>query len=107
MFFSEQMKQCVLSSFGFPLESISVFVSPQHLLSQQKEGDAEEKQKMMAEKEAQQKRIAQLVEETAKLKTELVRYTAFYYQALWDNIHNAARDGETSDSFAPLFCCVN
>ncbi|XP_015236386.1 PREDICTED: nucleoprotein TPR [Cyprinodon variegatus] len=48
----------------------------QHLLSQQKEGDAEEKQKMMAEKEAQQKRIAQLVEETAKLKTELVRSNA-------------------------------
>ncbi|MED6247973.1 hypothetical protein ATANTOWER_022758, partial [Ataeniobius toweri] len=48
----------------------------QHLVSQQKEGDAEEKQKVSAEKEAQQKRITQLAEETAKLKTELVRSNA-------------------------------
>ncbi|KAM4728904.1 nucleoprotein TPR-like isoform 2-T2 [Anableps anableps] len=48
----------------------------QHLVSQQKEGDAEEKQKATAEKEAQQKRIAQLIEETAKLRTELARSNA-------------------------------
>lgn len=42
-------------------------------MSQQKDGDAEEKQKMTAEKEAQQKRISQLTEEVAKLKTELAR----------------------------------
>ncbi|XP_027875639.1 nucleoprotein TPR-like [Xiphophorus couchianus] len=48
----------------------------QHLVSQQKEGDAEEKQKITAEKEAQQKRIAQLIEEAAKLRTELARSNA-------------------------------
>ncbi|XP_043990066.1 nucleoprotein TPR isoform X2 [Gambusia affinis] len=48
----------------------------QHLVSQQKEGDAEEKQKTTAEKEAQQKRIAQLIEEAAKLRTELARSNA-------------------------------
>lgn len=45
----------------------------QQLISQQKDGDAEEKQKMAAEKEAQQKRISQLTEELAKLKTEVAR----------------------------------
>ncbi|XP_049602686.1 nucleoprotein TPR isoform X2 [Syngnathus scovelli] len=45
----------------------------QQLVSQQKDGDAEEKQKLTAEREAQQRRITQLVEETAKLKTELTR----------------------------------
>ncbi|XP_054888551.1 nucleoprotein TPR [Poeciliopsis prolifica] len=48
----------------------------QHLVSQQKEGDAEEKQKITAEKEAQQKRIAQLIEEAAKLRTDLARSNA-------------------------------
>uniref|UniRef100_A0A3B3Y8S3 Uncharacterized protein n=1 Tax=Poecilia mexicana TaxID=48701 RepID=A0A3B3Y8S3_9TELE len=48
----------------------------QHLVSQQKEGDAEEKQKITAEKEAQQKRVAQLIEEAAKLRTELARSNA-------------------------------
>lgn len=43
------------------------------MASQQKDGDVEEKQKLCAEREAQQKRIAQLAEETAKLKTELAR----------------------------------
>lgn len=45
----------------------------QQLISQQKDGDAEEKQKMTVEKEAQQKRISQLTEELAKLKTEVAR----------------------------------
>lgn len=45
----------------------------QQLISQQKDGDAEEKQKMAAEKEAQQKRLSQLTEELAKLKTEVAR----------------------------------
>ncbi|XP_037131815.1 nucleoprotein TPR-like isoform X1 [Syngnathus acus] len=45
----------------------------QQLVSQQKDGDVEEKQKLSAEREAQQRRITQLVEETAKLKTELTR----------------------------------
>ncbi|XP_041658581.1 nucleoprotein TPR-like isoform X2 [Cheilinus undulatus] len=48
----------------------------QQLLSQQKDGNDEERQKFATEKEAQQRRIAQLVEETAKLKTELTRSTA-------------------------------
>lgn len=46
----------------------------QQLISQQKDGDVEEKQKMAAEKEAQQKRINQLTEELAKLKTEVARW---------------------------------
>ncbi|XP_057713780.1 nucleoprotein TPR-like isoform X1 [Corythoichthys intestinalis] len=45
----------------------------QQLVSQQKDGDVEEKQKLTAEREAQQRRISQLVEEAAKLKTELAR----------------------------------
>ncbi|XP_077471090.1 nucleoprotein TPR-like [Stigmatopora argus] len=45
----------------------------QQLVSQQKDGDVEEKQKLAAEREVQQKRISQLVEEAAKLKTELAR----------------------------------
>ncbi|XP_024129067.1 nucleoprotein TPR isoform X2 [Oryzias melastigma] len=48
----------------------------QQLISQQKTGDSEERQKLTSEREAQQKRISQLVEETAKLKTELARSTA-------------------------------
>lgn len=42
-------------------------------MSQQRDGDVEEKQKASAEREAQQKRISQLAEETARLKTELAR----------------------------------
>ncbi|XP_061792549.1 nucleoprotein TPR-like isoform X2 [Nerophis lumbriciformis] len=45
----------------------------QKLISQQKDCDVEEKQKLTTEKEAQQRRIIQLVEETTKLKTELAR----------------------------------
>uniref|UniRef100_A0A671VEW7 Translocated promoter region, nuclear basket protein n=1 Tax=Sparus aurata TaxID=8175 RepID=A0A671VEW7_SPAAU len=43
----------------------------QQLISQQKDGDVEERQKITNEREAQQRRIAQFAEETAKLKTEL------------------------------------
>uniref|UniRef100_A0A3B4UI63 Translocated promoter region, nuclear basket protein n=1 Tax=Seriola dumerili TaxID=41447 RepID=A0A3B4UI63_SERDU len=43
----------------------------QQLLNQQKDGDVEERQKLTNEREAQQRRIAQLAEEAAKLKTEL------------------------------------
>ncbi|XP_037537934.1 nucleoprotein TPR [Nematolebias whitei] len=48
----------------------------QQLVSQQKDGDLEEKQKLTAERETQLKRIAQLAEETGKLKTELARSNA-------------------------------
>uniref|UniRef100_A0A8C7YYH4 Nucleoprotein TPR n=1 Tax=Oryzias sinensis TaxID=183150 RepID=A0A8C7YYH4_9TELE len=48
----------------------------QQLISQQKTGDSEERQKLTSEREAQQKRISQLVEEAAKLKTELARSNA-------------------------------
>uniref|UniRef100_A0A665W8A3 Nucleoprotein TPR n=1 Tax=Echeneis naucrates TaxID=173247 RepID=A0A665W8A3_ECHNA len=48
----------------------------QQLVSQQKDGDVEERQKLANEREAQQRRIAQLVEEMAKLKTELARSNA-------------------------------
>ncbi|CAB1460394.1 unnamed protein product, partial [Pleuronectes platessa] len=48
----------------------------QLLASQRKDGDVEEKQKLTNEREAQQRRIAQLAEETAKLKTELARSSA-------------------------------
>lgn len=45
----------------------------QQLMSQQKDGNVEERQKLTAEKEAQQRRITQLIEEIAKLKAELAR----------------------------------
>ncbi|XP_068457993.1 nucleoprotein TPR-like isoform X2 [Clinocottus analis] len=48
----------------------------QQLVSQQKDGDVEERQKLATEREAQQKRITQLAEETGKLKTELARTSA-------------------------------
>uniref|UniRef100_A0A3Q3IRA9 Nucleoprotein TPR n=1 Tax=Monopterus albus TaxID=43700 RepID=A0A3Q3IRA9_MONAL len=43
----------------------------QQLANQQKDSDVEERQKLTSEREAQQRRITQLAEETAKLKTEL------------------------------------
>ncbi|TSN03387.1 Nucleoprotein TPR [Bagarius yarrelli] len=48
----------------------------QQLVSQQKDSNQEESKKLQAEKEAQLKRIQQLTEETAKLKTELARANA-------------------------------
>ncbi|KAJ3594641.1 hypothetical protein NHX12_003948, partial [Muraenolepis orangiensis] len=48
----------------------------QQLMSQQKDSDVEEKQKLANEREAQQKRISHLAEETARLKTDLARSTA-------------------------------
>lgn len=48
----------------------------QQLASQQKDGDVEEKQKLTTERDAQQRRITQLTEETAKLKMELARSNA-------------------------------
>ncbi|XP_075339815.1 nucleoprotein TPR-like isoform X4 [Odontesthes bonariensis] len=48
----------------------------QQLVSQQKDSDVEEKQKLTTEREAQQKRISQLAEDTAKLKAELARSSA-------------------------------
>ncbi|KAM6989175.1 nucleoprotein TPR-like [Tautogolabrus adspersus] len=51
-------------------------VKAQQLISQQKDGNDEERQKFATEREAQQRRITQLAEETAKLKTELTRSNA-------------------------------
>ncbi|XP_029970537.1 nucleoprotein TPR-like isoform X3 [Salarias fasciatus] len=48
----------------------------QQLMSQQKDGDTEERQKLIAEKEAHLRRITNLAEETGKLKTELARANA-------------------------------
>uniref|UniRef100_A0A3Q3IR59 Nucleoprotein TPR n=1 Tax=Monopterus albus TaxID=43700 RepID=A0A3Q3IR59_MONAL len=48
----------------------------QQLANQQKDSDVEERQKLTSEREAQQRRITQLAEETAKLKTELARSSA-------------------------------
>ncbi|XP_030220137.1 nucleoprotein TPR isoform X4 [Gadus morhua] len=48
----------------------------QQLMSQQKDSDVEEKQKLANEREAQQKRITHMAEESAKLKTELARANA-------------------------------
>ncbi|XP_036409824.1 nucleoprotein TPR isoform X2 [Megalops cyprinoides] len=48
----------------------------QHLMSQQKDTDTEEHKKLLAEKEAHLRRIQQLTEETAKLKTEVARAQA-------------------------------
>ncbi|XP_056276506.1 nucleoprotein TPR-like isoform X2 [Pseudoliparis swirei] len=45
----------------------------QQLVSQQKDGDVEERQKLSSEREAQQRRITQLAEETGRLKAELAR----------------------------------
>uniref|UniRef100_W5UJA0 Nucleoprotein TPR n=1 Tax=Ictalurus punctatus TaxID=7998 RepID=W5UJA0_ICTPU len=48
----------------------------QQLVSQQKDSNQEESKKLQSEKEAQVKRIQQLTEETAKLKSELARANA-------------------------------
>ncbi|XP_069823533.1 nucleoprotein TPR isoform X2 [Dendropsophus ebraccatus] len=48
----------------------------QHLLNQQKDTDAEENKKLVAEKEINTKRIQQLTEETGKLKTDIARLNA-------------------------------
>uniref|UniRef100_A0A665W939 Translocated promoter region a, nuclear basket protein n=1 Tax=Echeneis naucrates TaxID=173247 RepID=A0A665W939_ECHNA len=60
----------------------------QQLVSQQKDGDVEERQKLANEREAQQRRIAQLVEEMAKLKTELAssNSTQLQLQAFKDSV---------------------
>lgn len=57
----------------WPYPTYGFAVPLQQLISQQKDGDVEEKQKLASEKEAQQRRISQLTEEMAKLKTELAR----------------------------------
>ncbi|XP_078120990.1 nucleoprotein TPR-like [Sander vitreus] len=73
----------------------------QQLLSQQKDGDVEERQKLATEKEAQQKRITQLAEETAKLKTELARSSASsnsaqsQLQALRDSVARLTAERDT------------
>ncbi|XP_020791648.2 nucleoprotein TPR isoform X2 [Boleophthalmus pectinirostris] len=48
----------------------------QQMANQQKDGDVEEKQKLMTERDAQLKRITHLSEESAKLKTELAKANA-------------------------------
>ncbi|XP_072547531.1 nucleoprotein TPR [Salminus brasiliensis] len=48
----------------------------QQLVSQQKDSDQEENKKLQAERESHLKRIQQLTEETAKLKSELARANA-------------------------------
>lgn len=55
------------------MQIVSVYVCMQQLLSQQKDNNQEETKKLQTEKEAQVKRIQQLTEETAKLKSELAR----------------------------------
>ncbi|XP_034744113.1 nucleoprotein TPR-like isoform X2 [Etheostoma cragini] len=73
----------------------------QQLLSQQKDGDVEERQKLATEKDAQQKRITQLAEETAKLKTELARSSASsnsaqsQLQALRDSVARLTSERDT------------
>ncbi|KAM4623655.1 nucleoprotein TPR-like [Polymixia lowei] len=77
----------------------------QQLVSQQKDSDVEERQKLTNEREAQQKRITQLAEETAKLKTELARSSASsnsaqsQLQALRDSVARltAERDSAKKD----------
>ncbi|CAF94122.1 unnamed protein product, partial [Tetraodon nigroviridis] len=48
----------------------------QQLISQQKESETEERQKIASERRDQQRNISQLVEETTNLKNELARSTA-------------------------------
>ncbi|XP_034039643.1 LOW QUALITY PROTEIN: nucleoprotein TPR [Thalassophryne amazonica] len=73
----------------------------EQLNSKQKDGDVEEKQKITAEREVQQKRITQLCEETAKLKTELARSTAStnsaqsQLQALRDSVARLTSERDT------------
>ncbi|KAM3865905.1 nucleoprotein TPR-like [Diretmus argenteus] len=73
----------------------------QQLVSQQKDSDVEERQKLANEREAQQKRITQLTEETAKLKTELARVTASsnsaqaQLQALRDSVARLTSERDT------------
>lgn len=50
----------------------------QQLVSQQKDSNQEENKKLQTEKETQVKRIQQLTEETAKLKSELARSVIKY-----------------------------
>ncbi|XP_029309267.1 nucleoprotein TPR-like, partial [Cottoperca gobio] len=77
----------------------------QQLVSQQKDGDVEERQKLATEREAQQRRITQLAEETGKLKTELARSSASsnsaqsQLQALRDSVARltSERDGLKKD----------
>ena len=52
-------------------------------MSQQKDSDVEEKQKLANEREAQQKRITHMAEESAKLKTELARYSPMNRTSSW------------------------
>ncbi|XP_041848028.1 nucleoprotein TPR isoform X2 [Melanotaenia boesemani] len=73
----------------------------QQLANQQKDSDVEEKQKSTAEREAHQKRISQLAEEIAKLKTELTRSNASsnsaqsQLQALKDSVARLTSENET------------
>ncbi|XP_039999046.1 nucleoprotein TPR isoform X2 [Xiphias gladius] len=73
----------------------------QQLVSQQKDGDVEERQKLTTEREAQQRRIAQLAEETAKLKTEVARSSASnnaaqsQLQALKDSVAQLMSERDT------------
>lgn len=50
-----------------------IFSTFQHLLSQQKDTDLEEYRKLLAEREANTKRIQQMSEETGRLKAEIAR----------------------------------
>ncbi|XP_008332910.1 nucleoprotein TPR-like isoform X1 [Cynoglossus semilaevis] len=76
-------------------------VKAQQLMSQQKDGNVEERQKLTAEKEAQQRRITQLIEEIAKLKAELARSNAStnsaqsQLQSLKDSVANLTSEKES------------
>lgn len=50
-----------------------IFSTFQHLLSQQKDTDLEEYRKLLSEREANNKRIQQMSEETGRLKAEIAR----------------------------------
>ncbi|XP_056913604.1 nucleoprotein TPR isoform X5 [Takifugu flavidus] len=50
-------------------------IKTQQLISQQKDNDTEERQKIASERRDQQRHISQLIEETTNLKNELSRYT--------------------------------
>lgn len=53
----------------------------QQLISQQKDNETEERQKIASERRDQQRQISQLVEETTNLKTELARYAQINMQS--------------------------
>ncbi|TWW73489.1 Nucleoprotein TPR NPC-associated intranuclear protein [Takifugu flavidus] len=76
-------------------------IKTQQLISQQKDNDTEERQKIASERRDQQRHISQLIEETTNLKNELSRSTAScnsaqaQLQSLRDSITHLTAERDT------------